>query len=101
MNTPTPIPQDRWLRTFPMTLMGIMSCYWTDIERKHVVPKYAGQIFHFVDLNECWMYLGDPEPEPEQKPNGVLIFLWVLFLLGLGFTAILAWEVYDRLEWLL
>lgn len=88
-----------WLPTSPTTLMGVMSCHWTDIERKRVVPKYAGQVFHFVDLNEFWMYLGNPEPEATHSkwPTRIVIIIGLVLL---GVDLWLAWLLFTRLEWL-
>ena len=88
-----------WLRTFPSTLMGVMSCHWTDIERNRVVPKYPGQVFHFVDLNEFRMYLGNSEPEDEPS-KGPIRIVAIIFLVLLGVDLWLLWILLHRLEWL-
>lgn len=100
MSHPDLIRPECWLRTFPTGLMGIMSCHWTDVERGKVVPKRAGQIFQFVDLNGFWMYTGDPEPKtPEPVRSGwVLRILTVLFLVLLGTELVLAWILYLKMK---
>lgn len=93
-------PAEAWLRTFQMTGHGIMSCHWRDIERGHVVPKYAGQQFHFVDLDGFWMYLGEIEPEPPRQLNWAAITVILLFVLFFAIDLALAWYLLHRLEWL-
>lgn len=100
MTHPSTVIPQQWMRTFPMHLIGIMSCHWTDIERGHVMPKYAGQIFQFVDLNECWMYLGEPiteDPEPVRSGWGTSFVLIACLALA-GIEGFLLWRLYIYLS---
>lgn len=95
------MPEDIWVRTYPTTLMGVMSCYSTDLELGRVVPKQAGQIFHLVDANECWMYLGDPTTEVQKKKHDwLLTIIWAICLAGLAADIFLSCLLFQRLEWL-
>lgn len=101
MTTPGLVRPEVWLRTFPMTGHGIMSCHWSDVERGHVVPKYPGQQFHFVDLDEVWMYTGDPEddPLPETRPNWAARIILVFGLILFGIEGYLIHLLLQKLGW--
>ncbi len=85
-------PQDPW----------IMSCHWTDIERRYVVPKYAGQTFFFADINEHWIYLGPPaEEQVDEKSNSDKMLALVIFTMCipvLVFDLFLIYELFSRMR---
>lgn len=78
-----------------------MSCHWSDVKRGYVVPKYNGQVFYFVDLNEMRAFRGLPDPQPELYrstwPTRIVIALFLIFF---GVDLWLVWVLFDRLEWL-
>lgn len=103
MSHPSTVTSERWIRTYPTTILGIMSCHWTDVDRGYVVPKFPGQIFQFVDLDEFWMYIGTTEDEGEVAPAPVRSD-WVgravlLACFGLvGFELFLIWQLYETMK---
>lgn len=80
---------------------AVMACHWSDVTLGKVVPKYAGQVFYFADLDEMRMFRGYPasehQPQPSRWPTRIVI---AIFLALFGVDLWLVWVLFNRLEWL-
>lgn len=101
MSAPDLSRPECWTRAFPSGQYTYMSCHWSDVRSGHVVPKKPGQIFQFVDLDELWMYLGEPEPDSAPVPKRERAMLLVgagICLSLIGVELYLIWLMWNMMR---